>query len=362
MSRIYHILGADIPHHNRTLLHFFQQELADELNHSDHYFYVVSPSPLTFPKLNLRHFATRKALAQAVISVAERDKQAIFILHGQFNLWIWLALFCGKLPACRVIWHIWGADLYEEAKGWKAKLFYAFRRRVQRKLPQVWATQGDLRHFWQTVRPQSRQDCQLYFPTKLPPAPVIAPTRSATLTVLLGNSGDRSNNHIPALDQLKQQLGENIRIIVPMGYPSHNAPYIQQVAQHAKRLFPAQNVQILHNKLDFTDYLHLLSTCDLGYFNVERQQAIGTICLLIQQNIPCALPPKNPFCLDLSASKVPFLLNNAVNLENIAHCRHALSRLDKQSLPFFPMNYKKGWLECLRVLLQQTKCPNMTRT
>lgn len=348
MSIIYHIIGADIPHHNHTLLSFFQKEFLPELSKHKHVFYLVGNKKAEYPALNLHHFADKKSIMLATVRAAKADPKALFILHGQYNPWIWLALFCGKLPASRTAWHIWGADLYETASGWKAKLFYRFRRAVQKKLPQVWATQGDLHYFWQTVRPKTEQDRVMYFPTKLDHLIYSRDKENGgTSTILLGNSGDRTNNHIEALTQIYQQFGTNVRVILPMGYPAENEPYINVVEQHAKRLFSAENVQILRDMINFTDYLTILNRCDLGYFNFERQQGIGTICLLIQSGVPFALNPKNPFIHDLYGNQVPFLLSDELSREKIKETAEKLHQIDPIKLGFFPEKYTQQWREVL---------------
>lgn len=353
MSVIYHILGADVPHHNQTLLNFFQNTLLPQLPDQQHVFYVIATCEPNYPSLDVRWFVDKKSLVHATLLAAKLDKQARFILHGQYNLWVWLALFCGKLPACRVIWHVWGADLYETANGWKAKLFYRFRRHIQKKLSQVWATQGDLNHFWRHIRSKSTQDSLLYFPTKLEVLPGLQAREGELhrpLTVLLGNSGDRSNRHIQALNSLHKQLGSDLQLIIPMGYPENNDVYIQQVENHAKRLFSAEKVQILWEKLDFDTYLAQLNRCDFGYFNFERQQGIGTLCLLLQQGIPFALNPSNPFIDDLRLNHVPFLYANEVSLAKISDTRLSLRHLTLAELGFFPEKYTQQWLSLLRAM------------
>lgn len=354
MTKIYHLLGSDIPHHNHRVLSFFQNELLPDLPEQQHIFYVVSQEDLDYPQLNVLRFRDKKSLAKTVICTAKQDPTAFFILHGQYNLWIWFAFFCGKLPACRTAWHIWGADLYETASGWKAKLFYVFRRRVQKKISQVWATQGDLHYFWQHIRPKNERDQLVYFPTKMYSYDSdISQTKSVVsgnITILLGNSGDRSNNHIRALNQICQQLGAEVRLILPMGYPANNEPYICEVETYAKRLFSPENLQILREKIDFADYLKILAACDLGYFNFERQQGIGTICLLIQQKIPFVLNSNNPFILDLKTHKVPFLASDNLSLEQIMQMKEALSQIDAYQLSFFPEQYTQTWKRLLSLV------------
>ncbi|WP_420068294.1 TDP-N-acetylfucosamine:lipid II N-acetylfucosaminyltransferase [Actinobacillus pleuropneumoniae] len=353
MRPIYHILGSDIPHHNRTVLNFFRDQLLPKLTEQQHYFYVVGQQTLLtqYPELNLQVFCSRQAITRAVVQTAKQVKTAKFVLHGQYNVCLWIAVLFGYLPACRCIWHIWGADLYEEASGWKFKLFYFIRRLAQQKLPVLWATRGDLTFAKRHLNRTDTQDRVLYFPTKMGSRAVMQDTReNKQFTILLGNSGDPSNRHLAALAQLKQSLAEDVRIIIPMGYPSNNQTYIEQVKRQAVELFPKHTVEVLTEKLDFTQYQQLLAQCDLGYFYFNRQQAIGTICLLIQQNVPLALTKENPFCIDMQAENVPFLYSDELTIAKVRQVKQQLQNCDKNNIGFFAPHYNEQWLTLLTEL------------
>lgn len=345
---IYHILGSDIPHHNRTQLAFFQDIFSAELNYLPQ-FYVVSTDDFTtqFPSLAIHCFASKSQLAKVVIAIAKSEPKAKFVLHGQFNFPLWLAILTGRLPAKRCAWHVWGADLYEDSRAWRFKLAYPIRRLAQRKLAQIWATRGDLQFAHRLLKRHREQDKLLYFPTRMPsalPENVSAQERS---TVLLGNSGDRSNRHLQGLEMIHQQFGSDVRVIIPMGYPVRNQAYLDEVLAHSKRLFPAENVQILTQKLAFDDYLSLLARCDVGLFLFERQQGIGTICALLAMNIPVVLSRANPFCVDMQAENVPFLFSENLNRAGVQATKQKLEVLDKGGIGFFPPNYVPLWRECL---------------
>lgn len=346
---VFHVLGSDIPHHNHTVLRFFNEVMSAELPlAAPRQFMVVSSAPDTlqeYAALRIETFTSQRALAQAVIARAADGSQR-FLFHGQFNPCLWLALVSGKIRRQQALWHIWGADLYEERRGLKYRLFYMLRRIAQGRMAHVFATRGDL-HYFQPRHPRVPGSL-LYFPTRMPDAALPAPVISEKFTVLLGNSGDRSNRHIEGLQAIRTQFGDNVNVVVPLGYPDNNQAYIDEIAAAARRLFVQGQVTLLRDKIDFDTYLQLLSRCQLGYFMFERQQGIGTLCLLIQANVPFVLSRNNPFWRDLSEQGLPVLFSeDALDIARVAEARCQLTQCDKSLIAFFAPGYLAGWRDAL---------------
>lgn len=94
--------------------------------------------------------------------------------------------------------------------------------------------------------------------------------------IIIGNSGDPSNNHHDVLSIIKGlKLPTQAKIIMPMNYGG-TEEYRNWVEAYAYSLFP-KNALILKDYLPLNEYLELVSKCKVAIFAHERQQASDNI-------------------------------------------------------------------------------------
>lgn len=352
MNNLIHVLGSDIPHHNLTVLRFFNETLSMLYPSSQTRHFMVMArdraSFLVYDRLDIECFDSQQALTQALVNRAAVVTDEHYFLHGQFNPSLWLALLMRKIQSSRISWHVWGADLYEDSRFFSHRLFYLLRRHAQGCIGHLFATLGDL-SFYQQHHP-SVPSSLLYFPTRLAADIKREIPELRPLTFLVGNSGNPSNRHCQALRNIYRQFGSEVRLVLPMSYPIGNHVYVARVQAEAERYFLGDNLQILTERLEFNDYVGLLGQCDAGYFLFRRQQGIGTLSLLLQLRLPFVLSRKNPFWQDLIAQQVPVLFeDNPLNFNLIKEVRQQLLSLDLTRIAFFYPNILEGWSQALNI-------------
>lgn len=213
-----------------------------------------------------------------IIQSAER-----IMLHGLFNnrLNALLAVQTWVLPKC--YWFVWGWDLYVYQREliwgeppdlrWKISEF--FRRRVIRRIGHlVSAVRGDLElaKQWYGARGEWH-DCLMYL-SNLWVASSAENRSGRGLRILVGNSGDPSNEHLEVFARLSALEQQEFTVYVPLSYGRAN--YIEDVLEAGKRMF-GERFRPVMGFMPKEEYTHFISNIDVAIFNHRRQQAMGNI-------------------------------------------------------------------------------------
>lgn len=100
-------------------------------------------------------------------------------------------------------------------------------------------------------------------------------TISKSRNILVGNSGDPSNNHLDVFKKIRKYNLKDRKIIVPLSYGG-SKDYVEYIIQMGKEYFKSNFVPLV-NFLPLEEYNKLISGCGFIIFNHNRQQAVGNI-------------------------------------------------------------------------------------
>ena len=98
--------------------------------------------------------------------------------------------------------------------------------------------------------------------------------------ILLGNSGNISNNHLDALCVLSESKIAINQIVIPMSY-SGKADYVEEVKNYGVKLFGQHAIKILDHWLPYEEYKEIMQACGTVMLYHIRQQAVGNFRMAI---------------------------------------------------------------------------------
>lgn len=97
--------------------------------------------------------------------------------------------------------------------------------------------------------------------------------------IIIGNSATPENHHKEVFELIAAYRSEPIEIYCPLSYG--DIAYREKVIDVGKELFGNKFFPILEF-LDKEEYMTFLSTCSIGIYNNDRQQAMGNISSLLR--------------------------------------------------------------------------------
>ncbi len=253
--------------------------------------------------IQLTNFQFLKFLKQSNIDVV--------VLHN------FTTLSCSiiyKIPSeIKVVWFAWGADLYYPiayksfieipnlygkitsriAKN-ESRNLNGFLRNFKRLLFDYWVKKSVSRiDYFSGVIPQEYQHMkklpffhakEVVFSYNALPSKSDSDMNFTTAkgdNILIGNSGDMTNNHLEIFEVLKTlDLGKR-KIFVPLSY-SGSERYKALVKEKGREYWGDKFIS-MEDFMSYEEYLQVLSSCGIRIFGHERQQAMGNITIAWKQ-------------------------------------------------------------------------------
>jgi FkbM family methyltransferase len=192
------------------------------------------------------------------------------MMHGLF--FDWQKEMVKNIGAAKhVAWKLWGGDLYNPIKA--KNPIYGVMKHVNSVHARV---EGDFEIIKQTYGEKKFCRFGYTFPGLYGDLPEMLEKESPQI-IIVGNSGDPTNNHFEILELLASKADiQNYRILLPVAY-NLNPKYRQMLVDSVKR-FGLEEITTLHEKfIHPNEYFEIMMKAGMLITAHDRQQAIGSI-------------------------------------------------------------------------------------
>ncbi|WP_035678982.1 TDP-N-acetylfucosamine:lipid II N-acetylfucosaminyltransferase [Flavobacterium limnosediminis] len=293
-------------------------------------FYVLPISlEENFKHVKIQDFV-HKTTPETLIKISTTlPEKAIIVLHSLSPRFYDFVL---RLPkSVKVIWFCFGFEVYNDANYFKNS--YLLDVITRKKFPErVLSSKEKLmeqaRPFYRLVKPslplspkeykhevikridhlgssfeeEFAQVCKIIKQKKIffdfwyyPLEQILDVTSEITIdkkSIIIGNSGFKTGNHLDVFNTIKNYPLDNIDIIVPLNYGE--SKYIQEVLSQGEKYF-LDTFNPLLDYMPLADYNAILESVGVAILNNKRQQAVGNTIALLWFGAKVFLSHKNPF-------------------------------------------------------------------
>lgn len=262
----------------------------ENFNRSEHIFLVIKGKALSRMKGKVVQYENVILFEDNYSSILNIkriiSKADNVILHSLFNMKINYMLFLNKSIIRKSNWIIWGGDLYYfkyRKRSLKSNLKEVIRKRIISNLREITAIiKGDYNLAIEVYGGNALYNYASYIlPVNFAMLDKVKDTsrnKSDDIYIQVGNSADKTNNHVEILHCLEKYKNNNIKILCPLSYGDKE--YAREIINLGKSIFGDKFIEIT-KYLSPEEYSEVLSKVDIAIFNHERQQGLGNILALL---------------------------------------------------------------------------------
>lgn len=185
----------------------------------------------------------------------------------------------------RTTWIGWGSDIYafqKKSQSLRTRTYEWLRCRIIPVFPEIAAFVPEDFQVIASVYGSHATYIPILYPLPVDPDQLdqvtVKPDR-ASVNVMIGNSGDPTNNHLQMIDLLACFRHENMKVVCPLAYGGTDE-YRQLVISEGNRTFGNNFIPWLDMK-DRQAYAGQLADVDVALMNHKRQQGLGNILALL---------------------------------------------------------------------------------
>jgi dTDP-N-acetylfucosamine:lipid II N-acetylfucosaminyltransferase len=152
--------------------------------------------------------------------------------------------------------------------------------------------------------------------------------QNVPLSIIVGNSGTPTNNHLDAVKKIAES-GVEANLYIPLSYGDQS--YVSFLKQNLG-FYKNGRIEFMEKFMAFNEYLAFLSNTDALVMNHVRPQGYGNIFMMMYLNKPVFMNSKNISLPDLQAGGLKWqslenihLLKGQIEAENKAAVKNMLS-------------------------------------
>lgn len=215
-------------------------------------------------------------------------------------------------------WIIWGADVYAYKKAGlniKTTWYEKARRKIIPLFPEI---ASFVKADFEIVKSVYHTNSE-YLPILYPLPVNIEHLKQlkiekvgGSIKIMIGNSGDTTNEHIDALKKISTFSDQDVQVICPLSYGG-TPEYVNSVISEGKLLF-GEKFYAVTEMMQVEQYARFLSEIDIVIMNHERQQGLGNIMALLYLE-------KKVF-LRAGTTSFNFLIENGCKIESVDKLSH----------------------------------------
>ena len=183
-------------------------------------------------------------------------------------------------------WVIWGIDLYFykfKAPGLAMELKDKIRKMIIRRIPEISCQVIGDYEIAKKVYGTKAKRFYVFYPNPVENVQLDNAQARPRLwngpVIQVGNSGDRLNNHMDALDSLAHLKGRDIKVICPLSYGG-DKKYVDKVVAKGKAIFGDDFIPLLEF-MSPSEYAGVLRSVEVSIMNHKNQQGLGNILALL---------------------------------------------------------------------------------
>jgi dTDP-N-acetylfucosamine:lipid II N-acetylfucosaminyltransferase len=262
----------------------FIEFINEEYDVKDHQFIILYSNDkskfINFYQQQSNCIATKNK--NIFLNYKDKFKNADKIIIHQLNkpiMMLSLLLFHQKAFK-KMTWITWGGDVYfykYKTNSLKDNLLEILRKITISKIPIIASyIKGDYDKLVEVYNTNAKY-MKVKYPTPVDIELIkntnLKYVNSQTISILVGNSADPSNEHINTYNLLSKFKNKDIKIYSVLSYGG-NKNYIEDVIAKGKEIFQ-DNYNPILDYMKYEDYLKFILDSDICIFNHKRQQGLG---------------------------------------------------------------------------------------